>query len=371
MSPGGGCVSPFEFASAANALNNGLWHEFLILEKDNHKSYRPPKNVPYYFMGNVEDFFKRANQYDVLHINWWQREPVMTNLFKAAKESIRIPKIITCDVYPAGPEFRLSKDEIDFADLIVFDGKSAFDVYADLDMTKKLFIVGGTNLEQYTQAKRTRRDKKFRIGRGATLTHWKMPENIVGLVEPILEAIPESEFHLFGHGPLETKIRMDVAQSKYKNQIFLRGWVSNFPEEVANLDAYLYHLPNESFASSELNLQGVMAAGIPIVARPSHGTQWMFEDRKDSLIAETYEVCVPLMIGLHNSPELRHEIAQNSSQKAKSHFGVQVMLKAYNELVYSKWQGNASLKRSNAILRFIRLSVWRLRLILSNRLVDF
>jgi glycosyltransferase involved in cell wall biosynthesis len=340
LSPGGGCVSPFEFASFANREARAIEHEFLVLEAGGREHYTPPANVPFYFpehadfTGVPERILSR--KYDILHIHWWMKNDLMSQFLRVMINCPVPYKVLTCDVYPCGPDFRLSDVEIAFADKIVFDGESSLEAYPEIPSIKKSFVVGGTDLSSYESKPRRRNDKKFRIARGSTLTPLKCPENLIELVQPIFDRVPEAEFHIFGDGPLLSRFRADIDEKKLTDKIILRGWVKDFAAEVADFDVYLYHLPKESFASSELNLQGVMAAGIPLVVMPSDGTAWMFRHEKDSLVSTNSRDCVSHVVKLARSTTLRRQLSLGARQRANLDFGLINMLKGYRKLYFHK-----------------------------------
>jgi hypothetical protein len=114
----------------------------------------------------------------------------------------------------------------------------------------------------------------------------------------------------------------------------MRGWVSNFPEELADLDLYLYHLPQFSFASSELNLQGAMAVGLPIVVMPSTGIKWMFEHKKDAMVAENPKEAKNYCVNLSKHHEERIMLGQNAQKKVFNEYGMENMLEGYLNDVY-------------------------------------
>ena len=340
LTGGGGCVSPMEFASRANQ-EIGQEHHFLILEKSSGPAVSLPPNTTIFennhrTMADCAKWISTAG-YDVIHWHWWLAWDSMRALMIEMAKYGGHKRIITCDVYPSGPEYRLSKSEIDYADMVVFDGKDAMAAYPQIPDSKKTYIIGGTDLSPYT-CKRTRgSDGRFRMGRGSILNEYKCPLDIIEMVAPILHAIPNSEFHVFGQG-FTQRLQADIKRLNLTDRVFLRGWVPNFAEEIANLDLYLYHLPKLSYASSELNLQGAMAARLPIVIMPSLGTRWMFEHGKDALVADTPEQALNYCIRLSKDTCERDFLGGNAHAKAFEQFGIENMVKGYLERVYPKCQ---------------------------------
>jgi glycosyltransferase involved in cell wall biosynthesis/2-polyprenyl-3-methyl-5-hydroxy-6-metoxy-1,4-benzoquinol methylase len=339
FSPGGGFVSPVQFVVRVNQ-EPGQEHHILILDSAQRDLVDIPPSGTIFenkhrSIADCARWISDAD-YEVVQWHWWRSMDLMNDLMTEMSKYGGHKRIITCDVYPAAPEFTLSNRELDYADMFIFDGKDSMFVYPQIPVSKKAYVVGGTALDAYTIPRTRRDDGKFRMGRGSVLSKWKCPPDLIQMVAPILAAVPNSEFRIFGDGELEPKLRADIKHLRLKGRVFLRGWVRNFEEEMVNLDMYLYHLPRNSFASSELNLQGAMAAGLPIVIMPSLGIRWMFEHGKDALVAENVVQAQEYCIHLAKDPGERARLGKNARTKAFKEFGIENMVRGYLEQIYPK-----------------------------------
>ena len=282
----------------------------------------------------------------------------MRDFMNEATTALRnVRRVLTCDVYPGADAYRMEQADIEFAEAIAFDGIAALEAYPEVSSNKKYFIVGGGDLRPYRRARRKRSsaDGAFRFIRGSTLNPEKTPINLIDLVKPALAGIPGSEFHIFGRGELELSLRSQIARAGLQSRVFLRGWSADFPAEVANADAYLYHLPRASYASSELNLQGAMAAGIPVVAMPSLGVRWMFRDGEDSLVGENPAACAAAAIRLASDARLRARLGEGARRRSERDFGAENMAKEYINKIY----GTEPRKPSFSGAWLARRAAWR------------
>lgn len=335
---GGGFDCAVDFIQEANRIP-GQEHGLLALRTDNREQAVIPPGLPLLHgdAGTMESLVRKIREggYDFLQWHWWRDNPEMGRMMELLAAVEGPGRIVTCDVYPSAPEYALGAREIGYADWIVFDGLDAMKAYRDIPGNRKLHIVGGAALSQYQQASKRRADGSFRIGRGSVLSPWKCPPDLIEMVAPALRAIPNAEFHIFGDGELRSKLECDLRNLGLADRILMRGWVRNFVEEIALLDAYLYHCPRLSFGSSELTLQGAMAAGVPVVVLPSMGVRWMFEHGRNALVAENAAEAAEYCVKLACDPELRARIGSAGQDKAVREFGVANAVRQYIEHVYS------------------------------------
>jgi glycosyltransferase involved in cell wall biosynthesis len=283
--------------------------------------------------------------------------PLMEEL---ARYSNHHRRVITVDVFPAATVYRLSKFEIDYADMVVFDGKDALEAYPEIPPEKKCWILGATNLHLYQTARSRSADGRLRIGRGSALTRRKCPPNLIEMVAPVLKAVPNADFHIFGEGPLQGRLERDVRRAGLADRIILRGYVANFEEEIANLDLYLYQLPLRSYASSELNLQGAAAASLPIVIMPSAGTGWMFRHGIDAMVASNAEEAAAYAVDLLRDPARAAALGRAARNKAATEWGMPVMVSGYRQSVYAViGQAPSSLNRATPSRAANTVRRWR------------
>ena len=270
--------------------------------------------------------------YDIIHWHWWERMPFMGMLAGQHRQ----PCVITCDVYPCRPEYRLSPAELAYGVLIVFDGRDAFDAYPDVSPARKEWIVGSARLDLYRPRNRPEFPGRLIFGRGSALTRLKCPARLIRDVAPIMRALPEAEFHIFGDGALAPTLQREIEKLGLAGRVQLRGWVPDFEEQVSGLDVYLYHLPWDSFGSSELNLQGAAAAGLPIVFVPSEGTRWMFDHGTEALVATDAVSAAVYAIELARDPARRERLGEAARAKANREWGVAIMADRYHDRVYGR-----------------------------------
>jgi glycosyltransferase involved in cell wall biosynthesis len=333
LSKGGASESSLEFAAAAH--EPGLEeHEFLALGRVRPDQIEIPSHLTIHRRKGrslrTMATWVSEQRFSILHWHWWERMSFMYEMAQHGGHN----RIITCHVFPAASEYRLGRFELEYSDLVVFDGRDAMEAYSEIAPERKRWVLGAAKLDDYRRPRTRQSDGKIRMGRGSTLNKWKCPKDLVRLVKPIFDAVPEAEFHIFGEGPMRSHLAKEIRRFGLDDKIKLRGWVRDFKAEVANLDIYLYNLPDRSFSSSELNLQGAAAASLPIVLQPSAGTKWMFRDGVDALIARTPTDTVQMAIRLCRDPVLRRALGVAASQKANEEWGIERMVQDYRKRVY-------------------------------------
>ena len=151
--------------------------------------------------------------------------------------------VITCDVFPSCADYRLTNRDIEYADLIVFDGLDAMKAYPEIAPAKRMWIVGSARLDEYAALYPRRERHGLKFGRGSILTRRKCPVDLIAYLRPVLEAVPDSEFLIFGEGPLRHKLARDIRRNQLQRRVLMPGWVEDFPRRLSEIDIYLYHLP--------------------------------------------------------------------------------------------------------------------------------
>jgi hypothetical protein len=347
---GGGCVSPLQFADAANLAGIGH-HEFLTIGSVQYDEVHIPDSiVVHQNRGRSLALCKRwivAQSYDILHWHWWEPIPLISSLANYTDAA----RLVTVDVYPASPDHRLRTDEIAYTDMLVFDGRDAMHAYGDIPGEMKRWVLGATELPSSPPIRTRREDGKLRFGRGSALNRWKCSPNLIDDVAPLFSAVREAEFYIYGEGPLKRHLTARVKHLDLEDRIVFAGWVDDFQSELANLDVYLYHLPVDSYGSSELNLQLAAAVGLPIVVQPSSGIRWMFDDRQDALVASDPGTATSVAIALARDPALRAILGRNAREKATTEWGMPTMLDGYRAIYSELMEGRSRSHRPRELTR--------------------
>ena len=139
-----------------------------------------------------------------------------------------------------------------------------------------------------------------------------------------------AEFYIYGYGPLKSRLEDDAAAMGVP--VHMMGWSKDYPSEVAKLDLLVYELPIDSYASSELAVQGAMAAEVPIVILPSLGTRWLIQHNETGLVAENREELIEYTNELWHDPRRARILATRAKEKALADYGTHNQVKAYQRL---------------------------------------
>lgn len=145
----------------------------------------------------------------------------------------------------------------------------------------------------------------------------------------LADKYPDWNLEIWGHGPMEGKIREHIKNAGGANRIFFRGQCYNPPQAYASAQLYCLPSSHEGFPNTILE---AMAAGLPIVGFQScNALANIIEDGKTGLLAreDSAESLAHALEKLMGDCKLRKSIG-NAARDAAS---------AYQpDGIYDKWE---------------------------------
>lgn len=330
ISLGGGCRAIFALARYSTGQGNFI-HSIAPLSPNNDPraiQLAESSGVSVVTSGGIEQTLALIDQYDIIHLSWWNdplvsfflahRLPACRLLLWAHVAGHAPPQIVTselvafCDVFAAAGPFTLSLPHIQEA---VKNGKEA------------VMILGCADLSRVQPAK-PHATGTFRIGYIGTVEYNKMNPRYVDLCEQI--KIPDAEFVVCGTGGALEHIRARASRSPIGNRIKLLGYVEDIAPVLASFDVYGYPLRGTTYAAGELNLQEVMRAGVVPVAFPYGGIRELIVDGVTGLLPRTEQEFAEAMEYLYYHPAERVRMGENAHRYSLVHFGGEAAARVAN-----------------------------------------
>jgi len=182
----------------------------------------------------------------------------------------------------------------------------------------------------------------FNIGYIGTISFQKMHRDFTAMSSAV--QIPDVKFILCGSGGAELAIISQAKTLSTSDRFEMRGYVQDIKPVLATLDAYGYPLCEETYASSELNLQEVMYAGIPVVVFPSGGVRHLVINDVTGFVVNSAREYKEALEYLYHNPEERLRIGAAAHQYASKIFGAQNAAVKLN-LVYDNLLRNPKKQR--------------------------
>lgn len=260
---------------------------------------------------------------DIVHINWWNN-PQMQRLLRSDLPAMRTliwyhvagdnsPQIITPSI--AG-----------FADVNIatnpytYRANDALGAYRDIAGTSKLrMILDPADLARVEGVELKPHDG-FNVGYIGTVDYYKMHRQFVAM--SAAADIEGVQFIVCGGGiqdQLLSEARAIGADQKFQ----FPGYVKDITGVISTFDVYGYPLCEQTYASGELNLQEVMACGVPPVVFPYGGVKDIIRDKFNGLIVNSEKEYTEALEFLYHNEAFRRKLGENAKQTAWEQFGAE------------------------------------------------
>ncbi|RMG41187.1 MAG: glycosyltransferase, partial [Candidatus Dadabacteria bacterium] len=169
----------------------------------------------------------------------------------------------------------------------------------------------------------------FNVGYIGTVDYVKMHRSFLKMSSAV--NVPEIQFIICGGGrykEIEAEARRMGCAERFK----FKGFVEDIKNEIASFDVYGYPLCPETYASSELNLQEVMYAGVPPVVFPYGGVPHLVINDYSGLIVHSEREYTQAIEYLYYNPEERKRLGENARRYASQIFGGENSAKKFLEI---------------------------------------
>jgi len=160
---------------------------------------------------------------------------------------------------------------------------------------------------------------------------------------------PNAHLVLVGEGILHERL---VAQAKnlgLTRQVHFLGLRTDIPEVLGAADVFVL---SSDFEGNPLSVMEAMAAGLPIVSTGVGGVPDLMESGKEGILVQPGDVqgLSDSMTFLLQNRELRKCLGTAAARRAKEHFDVPVMVRAY-EKIYEDLVGYQRRVEAESVLR--------------------
>jgi glycosyltransferase involved in cell wall biosynthesis len=197
---------------------------------------------------------------------------------------------------------------VDVADAVVvssdytLEAPALREAAARRDAPRMRVIPDTTDLAPFARVARTGRPG-FRVGYVGTVDFVKLHPAYVALHARL--AIPGLRVAVAGAGGAWDTLRRQAAALGASDRFEWRGYVTDVPAFLSEVDVLGYPLCEDNYSTAELVLQEAMAAGVPPVVLPHGGAARLVRDGETGLVARTLDGYVTAIETLHRRPALR------------------------------------------------------------------
>ena len=321
LSLGGGCRAIFALARYSAAQGDFI-HFVAPLSPNNDPraiQLAESSGVSLATSGGVEHTLKLIDQFDIIHLSWWN-DPLMSYFLAHSLPSCRL--LLWAHVAGHAPPQVVTSELIDFSDVFAAAGPYTLSLPNIQDAVSNgkeaVMILGCADLSRVQRAK-PHNTGTFRIGYIGTVEYNKMNPRYVDLCEQI--NIPNAEFVVCGAGGALEHIRNRASRSPIGDRIKLLGYVGDIGPVLASFDVYGYPLRGTTYAAGELNLQEVMRAGVVPVAFPYGGIRELIIDGVTGLLPRTESEFAEAIEYLYHHPAERKRMGENAHRYSLVKFG--------------------------------------------------
>ncbi len=168
----------------------------------------------------------------------------------------------------------------------------------------------------------------FNIGYIGTLDFGKLHRSFIPMSAGV--KIPGASFIVCGHGMIR-ELAEEATAIGAKDKFLFTGYVQDIRSILQIIDVYGLPLCEETYASSELNLQEAMYAGIPCVAFPHGGLKRLIIHNQTGLLVNTEREYQQALEHLYHSPEERMRLGANAKRYAQEVFGAENAAREFNK----------------------------------------
>ncbi len=276
-------------------------------------------NVEVIHSNDRQELLERLKRADIVQVEWWN-EPMLADFLKSDLPAMRLISW----VHVAGnkdPQY-LTADTVNFFDHIVATSPACAEAPELLRLSeaernsKVSMIYAAADFSRVKEVK-PKEHRGFHIGYIGTVNPLKMHPDFLALCGSI--NIPGARFVVCG-GDQQHSYMAEAQRLGLAARFNFQGYVEDIAAVMETFDVYGYPLCEDTFASSELNLQEVMYAGIPAVVFPYGGLRKLVQHNETGLIVNTAAEYKEAIEFLYHNPAERARLGANASAYARKEF---------------------------------------------------
>ncbi len=330
LSKGGAGRALIALAKYSRRLGN-FQHECISVKPpfDGVISEGVTEGLPVHVSPSRDEIRSLIERADIVQWHWWQDFPLMR------EDLPRKPTIVWCAVSGEYPPNELTREVVDFADIMVITNPMTRDLPAirslpENERQRKVKVIfESADFERILPVEKIPHDT-FNVGWIGTLAPGKYNRRYIEMSSRI--ALPNVRFIICGEGPMKGEAMEEARRLKTAERFHFVGYQDDMRRMFGLFDVYGFPLDEKTFAGGELNLQEAMAAGLPIVIFPYGGPKRMILHNYNGLIAYSEEEYREYIEYLYYHPEERKRLGDNARDYALREYGAENAAKKYNRL---------------------------------------
>ena len=267
------------------------------------------QGIPVYIEPEKDVLTELIRHSDIVVVNWWNH-PLMYQFLCELNEECRL--VIWCHVngcvYPYFDSgFLLEFEHIFFTtpyskENMLWSSEHKRQI---LEKSSVLYGFGSFRPENIACKKNWGEQNILKIGYAGTLSYSKMSPEYIAYCEAVCEACPYAEIHLAGDA--DERILWDVSHSKYKENLFFDGYITDIQSWYHDMDIFLYLLNPLHYGTTENVILEAMACGLPVIAFAHKAEQMIigtdgagiFIKNKEELVKAVSCLCNPQKRKIH------------------------------------------------------------------------
>ena len=178
--------------------------------------------------------------------------------------------------------------------------------------------------------------ERFTVTTFSRLVPQKRPGDVLRVAEQVVARFPEAQFLLAGSGPLEERLREQIASAGMADRVRLLGFRRDTAALLAASDVYLSVSSGEALSVSILE---ALASGLPVVATAVGGTVEQVLEGRTGYLARVGDVArfADALVELGEHPELRRALGAAARAHALDNYDTPIvadrLARLYGELL--------------------------------------
>jgi len=279
-----------------------------------------------------------VENYDLIH--WFKADSsiLFDELCEEMKRKNRIlPVITTVCQYPREFRLKLTPNEIQYSQKIVFIDKHAYncDYNKYIPNENKRMIYFGIyyneiQLQKYNTEKAINSQTEIIFGRGSSLN--KCHRKIIDWFNAI--NISNKKFCIVGIGENAEWLKKEIQKYNLENTIEIVPHLSfdKWLDKVNTFDVFLYQIPLDSYSSIDGTMQAAMLLGKPVVYYGSESPKELLVHGESGFIATNKEEFIHYATLLASNQKLRTQMGNKAKERILTEFNWHITVEKYNKL---------------------------------------
>lgn len=317
-------------------------HDIILLEKpiDTQFTDECSKNgVTITFAPDLDYIFWAIKCSDIVQVDWWGH-PLMAKLL----HDIRDQKMrLVVWSHTAGCYYPyLKPDFVTFPNHFIFSSQYSKDNMhwnlKDIARMENTSVINSSGGFRDTKDVPLLPHEGFNVGYVGTLAYVKMLPEFVDYCKAIAD-IPGIKFIMIGRIPEPNRVLEDAEREGIADKFVFKGYVSDLPAELAQLDVLGYLLNPNHFGTTENAMLEAMSMGIPPVCMSQCAEMYLVKDKLTGFLVRNKSEYTAAINSMYLNPRHRKAMGLRARHYVLDNLELEHTVKKLNE-VYDKVMRN-------------------------------